>query len=128
MIGKIYPTRCAFFDPQTRTQKIKSRPVLVIGNPIDLDAQYTVLPVSTIVNRQYYNKDYDIELKVQDFPKLKLTRNSYVRTHKQITAYRAEIDMNRCIGDLKNDYPLIFEEVLKRLDDYNQSLQINAKI
>nr|WP_314115213.1 hypothetical protein [uncultured Leptotrichia sp.] len=59
---------------------IKSRPALVLKSPINDD--YVVLPISSIPNRANVNPIYDIEIDPVKFPKMNLTRLSYVRTHR----------------------------------------------
>ena len=110
-IGKIYTSILPYFDIKTRKIKYKGRPVLIIAEPIGADTEYTILPVSSISNPMYYNAIYDTELKLEDYPKLSLTKKSYIRSHKQTTVYKSSIDFAQCIGDVKESYPRIFTEL-----------------
>ena len=53
-VGKIYPSILPYFDKRERRIKYKSRPILIIAEPIGIDTEYTVLPVSTISNQAFY--------------------------------------------------------------------------
>lgn len=122
-IGKIYPSIFPFYDKKLNKLSYKSRPVLIIAEPIGFDTEYTVLPVSTMSNRSFYNPLYDEELKQSDYPLLKLNKMSYVRTHKQTTVYKKSIDFNSCIGDLKKDYNECYYKILDRLGDFNSKVK-----
>ena len=54
-VGKIYPSVLQFYDVKTKSQRNKSRPLLIIAEPIGKDTEYTVLPVSTNLNRPFYD-------------------------------------------------------------------------
>ena len=64
-VGKIYPSVLQFYDVKTKSQRNKSRPVLIIAEPIGKDTEYTVLPVSTLLNRRFYDPRYDVQIKVE---------------------------------------------------------------
>lgn len=126
-IGKIYPSTFPYYEKQTKKMRFKSRPVLIIARPIGVDTEYTVLPVSTLKNRVFYNFEYDVELIPSEYSKLKLRSLSYIRTHKQTVIYSANIDFNRCIGDLKKDYSKCYFDVLRRLEKFNDAVQANSE-
>ena len=73
-VGKIYPSILPYFDKRERKIKYKSRPILIIAEPIGIDTEYTVLPVSTISNqaitlymiRNYYHAIFLIYLSVEN--------------------------------------------------------------
>ncbi len=58
MIGKVCQSVVNYFDSKTRTTRRKGRPVLVVGGPRNND--YTILPISTIKNRDNLDEEYDI--------------------------------------------------------------------
>lgn len=126
-VGKIYPSVLQFYDVKTKSQRNKSRPVLIIAEPIGKDTEYTVLPVSTLLNRRFYDPRYDVQIKVENFDKLRLTKECFIRSHKQTTVYKANIDFNKLIGDLKNDYPDCFYDILDKLEKFNGEIQACAK-
>lgn len=129
MVGKIYPSFFKFKNRVTGKTETKSRPILIIAEPIGAyDTEYIVLPVSTISISKFYNSDYDVSLKVKDFPLLKITRDCYVRAHKQTTMYRSDIDFQNCIGDLKSDYPRVYHEVLEKIKKFNDYIMVKAQI
>ncbi len=68
MIGKIYSSVVPFYDRVKQAKAFKRRPVLIIGGPRNND--YTVLPVSTVSNRQNLDADYDIEIYLNILGKL----------------------------------------------------------
>lgn len=121
-VGKMYPSIVPYFNARTKKTEFKSRPILILAEPIGVDTEYTVLPVSTVSNHAFYNALFDVEIKPSDYPKLHLSKTSYVRTHKQTTMYKSLIDFHKCIGDLKTDYSDCFHEVLDKLDCFNHSV------
>lgn len=122
-VGKLYPSYFRYKDPKTKSIKFKSRPILIIAEPTgQFDTEYIVLPVSTLSNPIFFEKEFDIQLKVCDYSKLSISRDCYVRTHKQTTMYRSNIDFHKCIGDLKTDYPEVFSLILKKLRDYENGI------
>lgn len=127
-IGKVYPSYFRYFDKKLGRVSIKSRPVLIIGDPITTkDTEYVVLPVSSLLNQSYYQKDYDVLLEKNKLINSTLNRDSYVRTHKRTVMYRADIDFTKCIVDLKNDYKSIFSEIVDKMEKYDSSLAESAK-
>ena len=78
MIGKIVKCLTQYYDMRLQRNSIKSRPALVLKSPVNDD--YVVLPISSISNRANVNPIYDIEIDPVKFPKINLTRLSYVRT------------------------------------------------
>lgn len=113
-VGKIYPSILPYFDKRERKIKYKSRPILIIAEPIGIDTEYTVLPVSTISNQAFYNPLYDTELLPRNFPNLSISRKSFVRSHKQTTVYKSTIDFKQCIGDIKKSYPETYYEIVNK--------------
>jgi len=81
MIGKIYTSMTEFFDSKTNSTRIKARPVLILTDTRNND--YTVLPISTITIKTNIDTYYDIKIDPISYPKLKLKKISYVRTHKR---------------------------------------------
>ena len=125
MIGKIFPS---FFPYKDKGEvKHKSRPVLIIAVPTHPDTEYTVLPVASISRREFLNFEFDVNLKVGDHPKISITRDSYIRTHKQTVIYKTKIDFQKCMGNLKIDYPEKFDEVLEKLCEFETKIIEYAK-
>jgi hypothetical protein len=118
MIGKIYTSITPFYDTASRTQSLKSRPVLIIGMPDSGD--YNVLPISKITKRQYLDQVYDIPVTPSQYPLLGLNDPSYIRTHKQTCVSRAS--MGDFVGDLKGSYEDLYLEILGKLEQYSRSM------
>ena len=114
MIGKIYKARTPYYDQATHTMLYKARPALVLAKA-DAD-DYVVLPVSSISN--------DIEIDPSLYPKINLTRTSYVRTHKQTVVHRANLRDE--IGDLKSEYEDLYLTILERREAFSNSITQQA--
>lgn len=124
MIGKIYRSITDYYDLSTNTTKKKSRPVLILSNPRNND--YTVLPLSTIGRRENVDLEYDIKLDPTLFPKLRLNKVSYIRTHKRLVVHRASLDITSSLGDIKTDYPDLYLEIIEKMMNYNNIIEEEA--
>lgn len=124
MIGKIYISMVEFYDVKNQKNSIKARPVLILSNVRNND--FTVLPISTISNTQNIDGDYDIEVNPQIYQKLNLKKMSYIRTHKRIYLHQASVDKTKILGDIKNDYPDLFLEILEKMEKFNKEILENA--
>ncbi|WP_225971525.1 type II toxin-antitoxin system PemK/MazF family toxin [Fusobacterium pseudoperiodonticum] len=120
MIGKIYTSMTEFFDSKTNSTRIKARPVLILTDTRNND--YTVLPISTITIKTNIDTYYDIKIDPISYPKLKLKKISYVRTHKRTSIHQASIDRSNIIGDLKIDYEELFLEILKKVEEFDNEV------
>lgn len=122
-IGEIHYSTTPYYNVQTHTNDFKKRPVLIIGKADSGD--YTVLPLSRVTNRSKVDPNYDILIIPQNYPKLNLSAESYVRTHKQTVVNNASI-IGRIIGDVKKDYPTLFREIMDKLQEFNEQIRDNA--
>lgn len=122
MIGEIYKARTPYYDQATHTMLYKARPALVLAKA-DAD-DYVVLPVSSISNRANIDPAYDIEIDPSLYPKINLTRTSYVRTHKQTVVHRANLRDE--IGDLKSEYEDLYLTILERREAFSNSITQQA--
>lgn len=122
MIGKVCISITPFFDMRTGKKSFKQRPVLVIGGPRNDD--YTVLPVSSVSRKKNLDPQYDKEVEPAMYPKLNLTKQCYVRTHKQTTIHKA--DLVKTIADMKQDYEELYLEILSLLEQFNSEVLTNA--
>lgn len=122
MIGKIYTSITPFYNVAKRENSYKKRPVLIIGGPRNND--YTVLPVSTVKNKNNLDVEYDVEVVPEKYPLLNLTQLSYIRAHKQITVHQAALTSQ--IGDLKNDYKDLYLKVLEKWERFNKNILDDA--
>ena len=113
-----------FYDVKNQKNSIKARPVLILSNVRNNDC--TVLPISTISNTQNIDLDYDIEVNPQIYQKLNLKKMSYIRTHKRIYLHQASVDKTKILGDIKNDYPDLFLEILEKMEKFNKEILENA--
>lgn len=122
MIGKICISVTPFYDARKKQNAFKKRPILIISGPRNND--YTVLPVSTVSKKENLDKEYDIEIKPEDYPELHLDRVCYIRTHKQTNIHKNSI--TQTIGDMKTFYEELYVEVLSRLESFNAEVMNNA--
>ena len=113
-----------FYDVKNQKNSIKARPVLILSDVRNND--FTVLPISTISNTQNIDWDYDIEVNPQIYQKLNLKKISYIRTHKRIYLHQAGVDKTKILGDIKNDYPNLFLEILEKMEKFNKEILENA--
>lgn len=118
MIEKIVKVITPFYDMQSNSMKMKSRPGLVIAGYGAMDNDYVVLPISTISDKRRLNKDYDIKIDPKDFPDCNLRRISYIRTHKQTTINKKEIGEPIC--DFKALYKDKYFEVILKLEQFDK--------
>lgn len=123
MIGKIYNARnFPFFDSIKGNMSYGNRPVLVIG--IADTGDCNVLPLSRVKNKANIDKDYDVKLEPVNYPKLKLKDISFIRVHKQNLIHSDNFDFY--VGDMANDYPDKYRDIMTKLKNYNDNLTNNA--
>ena len=122
MIGKICISLTPFFDSINRRNSFKKRPVLIISEPRNND--YTVLPISTISKKENIDSEYDIPIKMIDYPLLNLDKDSYIRTHKQTIVHKATIVEE--ISDLKQHYEDLYILVFEKLEQFNNDIISHA--
>lgn len=122
-IGKIVKVRFSYFDINTKKNRFKSRPMLVIGVEKDtLPCDFNVLPVSSINSSENVSKKFDRKVSGDDCVTLSLTRDpSYIRTHKQSFTNSKEVDVN-IICDLKHLLPNLYSELEELHSDYSATL------
>ena len=127
-IGKVYPSYFVYYNAKQKKERIKSRPVLIIAEPIGKkDTEYTVLPISTVSRTEFHNEDYDVKLTAKKLTKAKFDQDCYVKTQKRTTIYKSNIDFKKCIVDLKKEYPGIYGNILKRMTLFDQMIVKEAK-
>ena len=122
MIGEIRTALTPYFDTKTNKKQFKGRPILVIAQADTQD--YVALPVSSITRRYNIDPIYDIEVIPSVYPMLNLDNVSYIRTHKQTIVHMGEI--GKKIGDLRNDYPDLFLEVLSKREQFSNEITRQA--
>jgi len=128
VIGKIYPSYFVYYNAKQKKERIKSRPVLIIADPIGKkDTEYTVLPLSTLSRNEFHNDEYDVALDAAKLTKAELDADCYIRTHKRTTIYASNIDFKKCIVDLKREYPGIYRDVLKKMTAFDQFITKTAR-
>jgi uncharacterized protein YifN (PemK superfamily) len=127
-IGKVYPSFFVYYNAKQKKERIKSRPVLIIAEPIgEKDTEYTVLPLSTVSRSEFYNADYDVKMSAKKLKKADFDKDCYVRTQKRTTIYKSNIDFKHCIVDLKREYPQIYRDILKRMVLFDQTIAKTAR-
>ncbi|MBP3543259.1 MAG: hypothetical protein J6J86_03425, partial [Lachnospiraceae bacterium] len=75
-------------------------------------------------NRANLDSDYDVGINPSNYPLLNLRKSCYVRTHKQTTVHQASL--TTLIGNMKDNYPDLYLNVLEKLDEFNQEIFHNA--
>lgn len=114
-IGKICKSLEKYFDVRAGRIKVKSRPVLIIGCEEEFDSphniDYELLPISKIQNFEP-DSYFDIYLDEQKIQNLGLHNTSYIRSHKTMWNHSRNMRIESPIGDLKDIYPELFEEIL----------------
>lgn len=118
MIGKVYLSVVNYYDNHTRTTRRKGRPVLIVAGPRNHD--YTVLPISTIKNRQNLDPDYDILIDAGARACLSLSDECFIRTHKQTTVHEGELIKEK--GDMKRDQEDLYLKALEKMEDYQRDI------
>ena len=117
-----------YYNAKQKKERIKSRPVLIIAEPIGKkDTEYTVLPISTVSRTEFHNEDYDVKLTAKKLTKAKFDQDCYVKTQKRTTIYKSNIDFKKCIVDLKKEYPGIYGNILKRMTLFDQMIVKEAR-
>ncbi|RRJ62385.1 hypothetical protein EHV15_05040 [Paenibacillus oralis] len=115
-VGKIFKSLEKYFDPGAGRIKVKSRPVLVIGYERNatsyFNIDYETLPISSLGNFEP-DPDFDILITQQTQTKLGLNKTSYIRTHKTAWNHCKNMAIDAEIGDLKSEFPALFEKILK---------------
>lgn len=114
-IGKICKSLEKYYDVQAGRIKIKSRPALIIGceenyeSPFNVD--YELLPISKLSNTTP-DDEYDFLLDEKKIIDLGLESPSYIRSQKTTWNHCKRMKIELPIGDLKNTFPDLFEEIL----------------
>lgn len=122
MIGEIRKIFTPYYDKVTKTQKIKSRPGLIIAAADAGD--YVVLPVSKVSDSRRIDPDYDIKVDPAVYPKLSLACVSYVRAHKQTTINFANIGDK--ISDMRAEYEDLYLDILDKREGFSKEITRQA--
>lgn len=122
-IGSLVKVRFPYFDAKAQRNKIKARPMLIIGAEKDLlPCDFTVLPISRVSKKQYLSKAYDVELTDAQVEKLSLAyKPSYIRVHKQSYANSRDVDAD-IISNLKELDPDLYDLIKKKHKEFSESL------
>ena len=118
MIGKAYLSAVDFYDIKTRTTKRKIRPVLIVAGPQEND--YIVLPISTITMRNNLNAYYDLLISPQKRAVLNLSRECFIRTHKQLPVHSAS--PVKQLGDMRADAPDLYLDAIAKMEEFQQAI------
>lgn len=118
MIGKVYLSQVDFYDVRIKAMGRKARPVLIIGGPYEND--YIVLPISTISRRETLNPHYDLLISPQERMALNLTRECFIRTHKQMTIHRAALIKE--LGDMKQLIPELYLKTIAKMEEFQKQI------
>ena len=122
MIGELVLANTSHFNKGQTNPLFKLRPLLIIGQADP--SEFSALPCSTISNKTFVDKIYDIELCPKSFPLTKLMRPCYIRVHKSMIINRHSI--NSRLSNIKVSYPDLFLEILVLFEEYNKKLVLNA--
>lgn len=118
MIGKVYLSQVDFYDVRIKAMGRKARPVLIVGGPYEND--YIVLPISTISRRENLNPHYDLPISPQERMTLNLTRECFIRTHKQMTVHRAALIKE--LGDMKQFIPELYLKTIAKMEEFQKQI------
>lgn len=118
MIGKVYLSQVDFYDVRIKAMGRKARPVLIVGGPYEND--YIVLPISTISRRENLNPHYDLPISPQERMTLNLTRECFIRTHKQMTVHRAALIKE--LGDMKQLIPELYLKTIAKMEEFQKQI------
>lgn len=122
MIGEIRKAILPFYDQNAQRMAFKSRPVLILAQADTKD--YVTLPISSVTRRQNLHTVYDIEVDPTQYPKLNLTKRSYVRTHKQTITNLASF--RDIYANLKQEYPGLFLDILSTWESFQADVSSQA--
>lgn len=118
LIGKVYLSVVNYYDSKTHTTRRKGRPVLIVAGPRNND--YTVLPISTVKNRQNLDPDFDLLIDPPARALLSLTDECFIRTHKQTTVHDGSLIKEK--GDMKRDLQDLFLKALEKMEAYQRHI------
>ena len=124
MIGKICISRLPYYDIKSNHKSFKKRPVLIIGKADDSD--FVALLLSTVSREEYRHELYDVRIEPDEYPLLKLKHTSFIRTHKQTTIHKGDVDQTP-ICDLRICYPELFFFVLSRVEHFQKYMLDEAR-
>lgn len=112
-IFSIINVRFPYYDSRLRSMRFKKRPALVLRRESDsINADLTVLPVSSVTHRENLSVVYDVEVRRDLHPDLNLNRDiSYIRVHKPYT-----VNSSECIEVICEDVR-IYEDLIKNILD-----------
>lgn len=122
MIGEIRKILTPFYNSRTHHLDFKSRPGLIIAQADSDD--YVIIPVSRISDSRRIDPVYDIKVDPAVYPSLSLNAVSYVRSHKQAIAHRAEIGDK--ISDMKSSYEDLYLDVLTKRAQFSEEITAQA--
>lgn len=125
LINSIVMTSFPYFDIKKGKKSFKIRPVLIIGCEKEtFQTDFTVLPVSSVTNKEHLHEEYDINIGKLICPNLKNIKadECFVRVHKPTTINSNEIIRNKPFDDLPSLYLTIHNEIVNKWKQFNLSL------
>lgn len=137
-IGKICKSLEKYHDVRTGRIRVKSRPVLIIGCEQNYQSthniDYEILPISKVDSFEP-DEEFDFLINEEQITELGLNYVSYIRTHKTTWNNSRHMRVEEPIGDLKDTYPSLFEEIMlknhtwvTRRTNNNMSKQLMVEI
>ena len=117
MIGEVRKIITPWYNSASKRREFKSRPCLILK---EMSGDYAVLPVSSISHQENIDANYDVFVTTDRYPKLNLTRNSYIRTNKMTVANTSEIGDK--IGDLAGNYPELLNVIIDKISSFNTEI------
>ena len=123
MSGDIVVSIIDYYDLKTNLRKFKTRPCMIVA-PSDKTGDYVVLPISTISRKDNINPIYDVLIDISVYPKLHLTKTSFVRTHKQTIIHKGSIES--VISNVKAIYEDLYLEVISQMEAFQKKIVDNA--
>ena len=108
-----------YVDRDAMGNSCKSRPILFLGMADQNDC--VALPISTITHREHVSAKHDIPISLTDYPKLRLRKDCYVRTHKQTFVHQNSLKCH--IANVQELYSDLFQANLDSHKSFNDNLQ-----
>ena len=121
--GDIVVSIIEYYDLKTKSKKFKSRPCMIVALS-DKNGDYVVLPISTISKKDNINSVYDVLIDISIYPKLNLSKTSFVRTHKQTIIHRGSIDS--IISNVKSIYEDLYLKIISQMEAFQKKIVDDA--
>ncbi len=121
-IGDIRPVLLPYWDGNTKSMKVKSRPAVILSLPHERFREILVLPVTADKNGIYL-EEQDVIIKTSQYRKLGFDKNSLIKVGHITQAYAMSVDGNVSLGNIPDTYPSLWDFIIEQVD-----VAINEKL